>query len=401
MLDRPAKPALFERAILWVSHPPLLGQRVGGLTVLERQLFTAARAGIKSLWIGMHGPEGGPLAHIQVPPGMTVRWVPKGQGSLVECEPPYLGLSSDHFLRVETLSHIARQRYPESVSFDDAAGLGVVQAVLTREDAVSRSKQPLPAGCYRRLESPLAGEETVSWLMAMGPKAQDGFMARHFDRHISLAVSRLLLETPVTPNMMTIFSTVLGLVGAALFLGSSRAWYVTGALLVWLHSVLDGCDGELARVRFQESAFGSDLDFWGDNVVHLALFTSLGYGFWRTGNGVHTLALAAVADLGVAASAFTAWRHRLRQRAAAAAPRPEAGVADETAGDDFDRRLSRLENALAQRDFIYLLVLLALVDCVYEFLWAAAIGGLLYFAIMLYLRRVNDNEQARQPHPAG
>lgn len=394
-------PAQYERAILWVSHPPLMTQRIGGLSVLERQLFTAARAGIKQVWIGIHQPDAAALGALRVPPGLAVRWVPKGTDSLVECAPPYIGLSSDHLLRVETLSHVVRQRYPESVSFDDAAGLGVIQVVLTRDDAVMRSKHALPEGSYRRLEAPLAGEETVTWLMAAGPKAQDGFMARHFDRHISLAVSRLLLETPITPNMMTLFSTALGLAGAALFLGSSRAWYVPGAALVWLHSVLDGCDGELARVRFQESALGSDLDFWGDNVVHLALFSCLGLGFWRGGNGVHTLALAGVADLGVVASAWTAWRHRLKRRATDATPGPESGVTDEAAGNGLDSKLSRLENALAQRDFIYLLVVLALVDCVYEFLWAAAIGGLLYFAIMLHLRRVNQHEQARQPHPAG
>ncbi len=394
-------PALYERAILWVSHPPLLTQRLGGMTVLERQLFTAARSGIKALWIGLHQPDAATLSSLRVPPGLTLRWVPKGHDSLVECATPYVGLSSDHLIRVETLAHITRQRYPESVSFDDASGLGVVQVVLNRDDAIMRTKLRLPDGAYRRLEAPLTGEETVTWLMAAGPKAQDGFMARHFDRHISLAASRLLLETGVTPNMMTVFSTLLGLIGAAFFLGSSRAAYVPGALLVWLHSVLDGCDGELARVRFQESAFGSDLDFWGDNLVHLALFTALGYGFWRTGNGIHTLALAAVADLGVLASATTAWRHRLKRRAAVPVPVPEAGVTEEASGDGLDSRLSRLENALAQRDFIYLLVLLALVDCVYEFLWAAAIGGLLYFSIMLYLRRINDHEQARQPHPAG
>ena len=400
MLDRrTSAPPEFERAILWVSHAPLLWQRVGGMRVLERQLFTAARAGIKSLWIGISKPDGRDAEDLRIPPGLAVCWVPKGGASLVECEPPYLGLSADHFIRVDTLTHVARQRYPESVSFNDASGLGVIQAVLTREDAVSRAKQALPEGTYRRLEAPLAAEETITWLMAAGPKSQDGFMARHFDRHISLAVSRQLLESAVTPNMMTIMSTLLGLLGAAFFLGGSRAAYVPGALLVWLHSVLDGCDGELARVRFQESAFGSDLDFWGDNVVHLALFTCLGLGFWRTGNGVHTLVLAAVADLGVIASAATAWRHRLRCRAAAATPTAESGVIEEVAGEGFESKLSRLENALAQRDFIYLLVLLALVDCVYEFLWAAAIGGLLYFGIMLYLRRVNEDEQARQPYP--
>ena len=390
-------PALYERAILWVSHEPLLWQRVGGMRVLERQLFTAARAGVKSLWIGIHAPSGELLQNLRIPPGLEVHWAPKGDASLVECAPPHLGLSADHFVRVDTLSHVARQRYPESVSFNDASGLGVIQVVLTREDAVSRTKQELPAGTYRRLEAPLAAEETISWLMAAGPKSQDGFMARHFDRHISLAVSWQLLETAITPNMMTIFSTLLGLAGAAFFLGASRAAYVPGALLVWLHSVLDGCDGELARVRFQESAFGSDLDFWGDNFVHLALFTCLGVGFWRTGNGIHTLVLAAVADLGVVASAATAWQHRRRRRAAFPINIlvAEAGVTDEGAGDGFESKLARLENALAQRDFIYLLVLLAMVDCVYEFLWAAAIGGLLFFGIMLYLRRVNEHEQAR------
>ena len=400
---RDATPAAYERAILWVSHEPLLWQRVGGMGVLERQLFTAARAGVKSLWIGLHAPADAVLKSLRLPPDLEIRWVPKGDASLVECEPPHLGLSADHFLRVDTLAHIARQNYPESISFNDASGLGVVQVVLTRDDVVSRAKHELPQGTYRRLEAPLAAEETISWLMAAGPKSQDGFMARHFDRHISLAVSRQLLETSVTPNMMTVFSTLLGLLGAAFFLGSSRAAYVPGALLVWLHSVLDGCDGELARVRFQESAFGSDLDFWGDNLVHLALFTCLGLGFWMTGNGFHTLVLAAVADLGVVASAATAWQHRRRRRAASPIHVlvPEAGVIEAGAGDGFETKLARLENALAQRDFIYLLVLLAMVDCVYEFLWAAAIGGLLYFGIMLYLRRVNENEQARQPHPAG
>lgn len=401
MPDLATTPPVYDRAILWISHPKLLWLRVGGMGVLERQLFTASRAGVKTLWIGMHEPDEEQLAALRAPVGMRVNWIPKGAASLVECRPPYLGLSGDHFIRVDALAHVARQRYPDSISFGDASGLGVIQVVTKSDEGTIREKAALPEGSYRRLEAPLAAEETISWLMAAGPKSQDGFMARHFDRHISLAVSRLLLETGVTPNMMTVFSTVLGLIGSSFFLGSTRAAYVPGALLVWLHSVLDGCDGELARVRFQESAFGSDLDFWGDNIVHLALFSALGLGFWMSGNGVHTLALAAVADLGVVASAWTAWQHRRRVRAAAPVPIAEAGVTEQAAGDGIESRLSRLENALAQRDFIYLLVLLASVDCVYEFLWAAAIGGLLYFAIMLYLRRNKDHEQARSPHPAG
>ncbi|NNN06497.1 MAG: CDP-alcohol phosphatidyltransferase family protein [Elusimicrobia bacterium] len=398
MPERAPSAAPYERAILWVAHPALLFQRVGGLTVYERQLFAAARAGVKTLWISMIRPEN-LGADLRVPEGLEIRWLPKGGGELTECAAPYLGLSADHLVRVEALAHIARTRCAESLSYEDASGLGVVQIVMTRDEAVTRHKQTLPEGTYRRLESPINGEETLDWLMVSGPKSQDGFMARHFDRHISLAVSRRLLDTGVTPNQMTVFSTLLGLAGAALFLGTTRAWYIPGALFIWLHSVLDGCDGELARVRFEESVFGADLDFWGDNLVHLALFTCLGLGFWKD-NGSHTLVLAAVADLGVLASAWSAWDHR-RERRRAGATGPEAGVIDEPAAAGIDSLLSRLENALAQRDFIYLLVLLAFVDCVYEFLWAAAIGGLLYSAIMLHLRRVHDHEQARAPHTAG
>lgn len=398
MPERSATPARYERAILWVAHPALLFQRVGGLTIYERQLFAAARAGVKTLWVSMIRPDT-LAADLRVPQGLEIRWLPKGGGELTECAAPYLGLSADHLVRVETLAHIARSRCSKSISYEDAAGLGVVQIVTTREEAVARLRQALPEGTYRRLESPIDGEETIDWLMASGPKSQDGFMARHFDRHISLAVSRRLLDTGITPNKMTVLSTLLGLAGAALFLGTARAWYIPGALLVWLHSVLDGCDGELARVRFQESALGADLDFWGDNLVHLALFTCLGIGFWKD-NGAHTLILAAVADLGVLASAWTAWTHR-RERRRAGATGPEAGVVDESAGGGLDALLSRLENALAQRDFIYLLVFLAFVDCVYEFLWAAAVGGLLYSAIILHLRRVHDHEQARASHTAG
>lgn len=388
---------VFTRTILWVAHPKLLWHRAGGMLVIERQLFTLARAGIKSVFVAMSKPDDAQIGIMRLPPGLEVRWVTKGAAVLTECEPPYLGISADHLIRIETLAFIARQNFPASVSYNDASTISVVQVVLTREDSISRLEQPLPEGSCIRLEAPLSQGPIVDWLMVAGPKPQDGFMARHFDRHLSLAASRALLDTAITPNQMTVFSTILGLIGTSFFLGDTRLFYVIGALLVWLHSVLDGCDGELARVRFQESPLGSDLDFWGDNLVHLALFTCLGIGFWRTGNGVHTLALAAVADAGVLASAWTAWKHRLARRNAHG---PEAGVVDQLEGDSFESKLSRLENALAQRDFIYLLVLLAFVDMVYEFLWAAAIGGSLFFAIMLFLRRINHNEQARQPHPA-
>ena len=52
-----------------------------------------------------------------------------------------------------------------------------------------------------------------------------------------------------------------------------------GALLFLAHSILDGCDGELARLKFQQSRWGGVLDFWGDNVVHTVIFGCMGIGW--------------------------------------------------------------------------------------------------------------------------
>ena len=115
-------------------------------------------------------------------------------------------------------------------------------------------------------------------------KDTDGFMARHLERPISLAVSRLLAPTPVTPNQMTLFSVAVGVVGAPFFLSPQPYAQTIGALLLLAHSILDGCDGELARLRFQESRWGGILDFWGDNVVHAVVFACMGIG-WSQASG--------------------------------------------------------------------------------------------------------------------
>ncbi|MEK7388681.1 MAG: CDP-alcohol phosphatidyltransferase family protein [Elusimicrobiota bacterium] len=392
-------PPAFERVILWVPHPKLLWVRIGGMTVLERHLFTIARAGLKQVQIADHEPAAERLARLRLPARLEITWVKRDATSTASCAAPYLSLSGDHFLRVDALAFIARETLTSSRCYEDDSKLSVITVVMKDEDVLIRDKHPLPRRSYKRLEWPHQHAAIIDWIMASGPKKQDGFMARHFDRHLSLAASRKLLETSVTPNQMTVFSTLLGLLGCSFFLGDDRLHYAIGSLLVLSHSILDGCDGELARVRFQESDFGSDLDFWGDNIVHLALFSCLGIGFWRTGNGPHTLVLSALADIGVLASALAAWHHRRSGRQASVVA-PEAGVVQETSRNLLDSRLARLGNLLAQRDFIYLLVVLSFVDMVYEFLWAAAIGGLLYFAIILHLRRVNEHEQARQPHPA-
>ncbi len=237
------------------------------------------------------------------------------------------------------------------------------------------------------------------WLLKSLVKDSEGFMSRHVERPISLAISRRLSETSVSPNTMTVLSVAVGLAGSAFFLSSRPALQLLGALLVLAHSILDGCDGELARLKFQESRFGGILDFWGDNVVHSALFAAIAAEWSRAAGQRWPLALGAAAILGTLLSAALVYRLTMR------------GV---TEGPLFtsvslsrEAPLSRLADALARRDFLYLLVILAALGKSHWFLALAAAGSPLYFLLLAVLavagagrrRRARYNSRTAGAHP--
>ena len=155
-------------------------------------------------------------------------------------------------------------------------------------------------------------KKAEDWLLRGLIKDTESFMSRHVERPISLAITRRLVLTSITPNTMTAVSVGIGLLGAPFFLSPNAAFQLTGSLLFLSHSILDGCDGELARLKFMESRWGGLLDFWGDNVVHVAIFLCMAAGWglatqspwpWLAG------ASATMATLGIASVIY--W-HTLR-----------------------------------------------------------------------------------------
>lgn len=117
-----------------------------------------------------------------------------------------------------------------------------------------------------------------------------GFIARHLNKPVSFRITRYLLcHLPFTPNQVSLMAALVGLCGAALVATGERWLMVAGFFLAHAQSVLDGCDGELARVRFQQSQIGEWLDTIVDEAMNIALFTCTGIGVWRQSGS--TLAL--------------------------------------------------------------------------------------------------------------
>ena len=208
-------------------------------------------------------------------------------------------------------------------------------------------------------------------------KPGEGFLSRNFERRLSLAVSRRLSATRITPNAVTAASAAIGFLGCLLFLSQRALPQISGALLLLFHSVIDGCDGELARLRFEETRFGGAFDFWADNAVHCALFTALSAGWYRSTRALWPLGLGLAAVAGVLGAASLAYG--ALKRNAAEGPL-FTGLVSRGPG-------SRLANAMACRDFLYLLLALSLLGKANWLLVAAGGGAPAYALFLLALDR--------------
>jgi phosphatidylglycerophosphate synthase len=239
------------------------------------------------------------------------------------------------------------------------------------------------------LESPSDLPRAEKHLLRSLIKDTEGFMSRHFDRRISLAISRRLAGTRVTPNMMTILSVAIGVFGALFFLSARPLWQTVGALCFVLHSIVDGCDGELARLRFQESRWGGLLDFWGDNLVHFAVYSAIAVGWSRAIGQERPLWYGALAILGNLASA--SFVHLQTMRAA----RKDGPLF--TSVSQRSTSLSRVADELSRRDFIYLVLILSLFGKADWFIALSAVAVPAYFLVLVGIALSERRTVERHP----
>jgi CDP-alcohol phosphatidyltransferase len=112
-------------------------------------------------------------------------------------------------------------------------------------------------------------------------KSQDGFVSRYLNRPISRTITRLLLRFPATPNGWTWLIFPIPVVAALLLARGSYWSFVWGLILFQIFSILDGCDGEIARAKFMESERGRQLDDLFDVLSNVLLVLGLGFGIGR------------------------------------------------------------------------------------------------------------------------
>jgi 1L-myo-inositol 1-phosphate cytidylyltransferase / CDP-L-myo-inositol myo-inositolphosphotransferase len=250
-------------------------------------------------------------------------------------------------------------------------------------EACSAGKVPsapgLPAMTHYSTTKSAGVEDSLMNAVALATRDHDSFLARCVNRRLSRPLSRALTRTGVTANMVTIVNVVLGLTGAFLLSGGEYWPQVIGALLFLSSIILDGVDGELARLKLQESKLGHYLDIIGDNLVHVAVFAGIAFGLYRSSGDSRYLEVLAILLGGFAVCAVAV------QKALGHGPERRG------AGDG-----PLLTTLLANRDFAYLVVAFALIGRLNWFRYATAAGAYL-FALALFIVDWRQREGTRNP----
>lgn len=116
-------------------------------------------------------------------------------------------------------------------------------------------------------------------------KNTEGWIATTLNKKISFALTKHLVKTSITPNQITVFCFILGIVGSLLLAASDWGARAAGVLLIQFSSILDGCDGEVAKLKFIFSKWGAWMDTVSDDIINNVMLVCLFWGVYRdTGN---------------------------------------------------------------------------------------------------------------------
>ncbi|MBI2345389.1 MAG: CDP-alcohol phosphatidyltransferase family protein [Deltaproteobacteria bacterium] len=148
-----------------------------------------------------------------------------------------------------------------------ADGIRVDQLLPTTRDRITEQTYPL------LMRSDRHGAEV--FLTEQIRLATRAFIARTINKRCSLPLSRLLARWRIHPHGITAFNMLVGLAAGIGTAGVTYTGLLIGACLFQLASILDGCDGEVAKLTFRTSKFGQYIDTVSDNFCLVSFCTGL------------------------------------------------------------------------------------------------------------------------------
>jgi len=291
------------RALLYLPDDAALrlaAAPVAGRTLAVRAVVAALRAGASLIAVPSTLRDAEVERALRRMPALAaaVRWLTPDSPAPAEEPAPWLLLPASSLVHVDALAGLLAAPAPRgAVLAPSAAGPAPVAlaptalvaawwkdlaagrpvgAALARQLAEAGAELREVTGPHVTVREAVDLDRAEEALQATLGIAVDSGVDRYLHRRGSRWISRLLVRTPVTPNQVSLVSLAIGLVAIWCFWHATAASALLGVLVYALACIVDHADGEIARLTFQESRLGANLDWTIDTVIHAGIVLGIG-----------------------------------------------------------------------------------------------------------------------------
>jgi 1L-myo-inositol 1-phosphate cytidylyltransferase / CDP-L-myo-inositol myo-inositolphosphotransferase len=284
---------VITRAYLVAGRDAPADRVIGGLSILLRQILSLQNAGISEIvlvGVSRPSPDADPRVHAQIREAAE-------SAALTVDRPAIVAPVGAVWHRA-----VAQRLVRAGVGEHDAiragsAGAALYAAGAARVAPIVSAMIAGSAGSCSASDMPLRDPEFVvvvrsaagaaaatGALMRALDKPTDGIISRRLHRRLSLPISGRLLHRAVTPNHLTAIAALFG--AAAVWVASrgSYLYLLAGSSLFEVQSILDGCDGEIARMKHLQSRAGEWFDQVADDALNIAFLVAVGVALTHDGS---------------------------------------------------------------------------------------------------------------------
>lgn len=225
-------------------------------------------------------------------------------------------------------------------------------------------------------------------------KTATGWLSRNINSKISLPTSRLLVKTPLTPNMISVLINIIGMLCGVFYAIGHPVW---GALCMQAATILDRCDGEVARVKLMETQRGQWVDTISDQVTVLSFMLGVPIGYYVISKSPVAIILGAV-NLSIFIF-FVVWSFYFLKKytnSGSLVTYFEVDKLVEGKKTSLMRRLIKIVRPMGRRNFYSLAFLIIAIVGGYFWLLVVTTAAMILFLLhqledMIKLRRVDPN----------
>lgn len=141
--------------------------------------------------------------------------------------------------------------------------------------------------------------KTYSYEASVKSNVSDELINTYLIRPLAGLFVRVLFSTSITPNHVTVASTLVGFLAAFFYLEGAAVHNIIAGFCITLKDILDSADGQLARAKQQYSRIGRFLDSIGDFFVNAFAFSAITYALFLSSQSAFTIVLGLFGFLGI------------------------------------------------------------------------------------------------------